>query len=175
MSTASSAARLIPPPSGDIDFVFHTSVHLRGIPVVANNNRGFFTGIIFQIFMLVALIGAGAMVVRYFTNKTLLKELGRCYSKYDGKIKKIERDKRKLKEKVEKYKKKHEVSRENEVLRNRFSKCISELKEERRPWWKLWKEEEKIEIDQEIKKLPPPPIKKDKDVKKERTRRRRRR
>ena len=161
--------------SGDIDFVFYISVHPRGIPVVANNNRGFFTWIIFQIFMLVALIGAGAMVVRYFTNKTLVKELGRCHSKYDGKIKKLERNERKLKEKVQKYKKKNELSHENEVLRNGFSKCISELKEERRPWWKLWKEEEKVEIDQEIKKLPPPPIKKDTDEKKERKRRRRRR
>ena len=114
------------------------------------------------------------MVVRYFTNKTLVKELGRCHSKYDGKIKKLERNERKLKEKVQKYKKKHELSHENEVLRNGFSKCISELKEERRPWWNLWKEEEKIEIDQEIKKLPSPPIT-DKDDKKERRRRRRRR
>ena len=160
--------------SGDINFVFHPGLHPRGISVVANNNRGFFGGIIFQIFVLIALVGAGAMVVRYFTNKTLVKELGRCHGKYDGKIKKLERNKKKLKEKVEKYKKKHEVSRENEVLRNGFSKCISELKEERRPWWKLWKEEEKVEIDREIKKLPSPPIK-DKDDKKERRRRRRRR
>ena len=159
--------------SGDINFVFHLGLHPRRISVVANNNRGFFGGIIFQIFVLIALVGAGAMVVRYFTNKTLVKELGRCHGKYDGKIKKLERNKKKLKEKVEKYKKKHEVSRENEVLRNGFSKCISELKEERKPWWNLWKEEEKVEIDQEIKKLPSPPIK-DKDDKKERRRRRRR-
>ena len=159
---------------GDIDFVFYPGLHPGGVSVVVNNNRGFFGGIIFQIFVLIALVGAGAMVVRYFTNKTLVKELGRCHGKYDGKIKKLERNKKKLKEKVEKYKKKHEVSRENEVLRNGFSKCISELKEERRPWWNLWKEEEKVEIDQEIKKLPSPPSEEAKDEKKERRRRRKR-
>ena len=148
------------------------------------NERGFFGGIIFQIFILVALVSAGAMVVRYFTNKTLVKELGRCHSKYEGKIKNLEKKEKKfedkekkLEQKVSKCKKsrkKNAIGRENEVLRNGFSKCIAELKEERRPWWNLWGGEEKVDVEKEIESLPPALEKEDKKEWKRRRKRRRR-
>ena len=145
---------------GHVHYFSVIGLYGGGLFVVINNNRGFFGGIIFQIFILLALVSAGAMVVRYFTNKTLVKELGRCHSKYGSKIKKCEKKKHHLERKVsqcKESKKKKAMGRENEVLKSGFSKCIAELKEEQRPWWKLWGEEEPVEVEKEIKKLPPPP------------------
>ena len=98
---------------GHVHYFSIIGLYGGGLFVVINNNRGFFGGIIFQIFILLALVSAGAMVVRYFTNKTLVKELGRCHSKYGSKIKKCEKKKHRLERKV--------------------SQC-KESKKKRRPW-----------------------------------------
>ena len=88
--------------------------------MVAGNNRGFLSGIIFQIFMVVSLIGIGAGVVRYFTNKTLVNELGRCHDRYEKRVRKLERKEKGLIRKISRLKKssrKKEMVIENESLK----------------------------------------------------------